>query len=114
MTNQGYNRFICMVNWDTGALDVSWNDIRKALIDGNDIVVLTKASPSALPATYGDVDYYNGTMFYNSIGIGQNDGVDMYFVVFTFDSVPGGGDPNEIVSMPFAAPTPDEPLICML
>lgn len=114
MTNQGYNRFICMADWDTGFLDVSWNDIKNALINSLDVIILPKVNPTALPSAYGDDDYTNSTMHYYSIGIAQNDGADVYWVQFTVLSVPGGGDPNEIVVFPFAAPTPDAPLVCML
>lgn len=114
MVKQGYNRFICTVDWEGGLLNVSWNDIRDALIDGLDVIILPKPYAAAFPAVYGDDEYTYGTLHFHSLGIGQDDGNDVYYASFYDVYSPGGGDPNEIVLYPFAAPTPDDLLVSVL
>lgn len=80
-----YNCLCAKVDPDSGNLNITWNDVAKAFINGQEVKVVVPVSEASIPVDISDtVDQYIGTI--RGLGIDDNDGDPMYVAAMLGDS----------------------------
>lgn len=80
-----YNCLCARVDSNSGIFNVTWNDVAKAFLNGQEVKVVAQVAENFIPLEIGDnCSQYIGTI--REIGIDDNDGDPVYVAAMYGDS----------------------------
>ena len=88
-----------------GVVNVTWNEVKEAMINGITVLLQDAISPSNVPASSGDDPAEVHFIYACMLGIDDDGGADKYMVGFTLLGEPGSSSAGELYAY-----SPDEKL----